>query len=126
MAPMLFASGRRGKDRRFPQEQGPFVARRRLVELNLKQAGNVEKALMLVKRADVLIEGYRPGVMERLGLGPKICHRHNAALVYGRMTGWGQQGPLAQRAGHDIDYIALTGALDALERNNPARCRRLT
>ncbi len=96
------------------KSKDPMLRGRRLVELNLKQAENVEKTLALAESADVLIEGYRPGVMERLGLGPEICHQRNPALVYGRMTGWGQQGPLAQRAGHDIDYIALTGALDAV------------
>jgi alpha-methylacyl-CoA racemase len=92
----------------------PLLRGRRLVELNLKQPENVEKVLQLVERADALIEGYRPGVMERLGLGPNICMARNRALVYGRMTGWGQDGPLAHAAGHDINYIALTGALDAV------------
>src|SRR5690606_911975 len=68
----------------------------------------------LVKRSDVLLEGYRPGVMERLGLGPDVCLKANPALVYGRMTGWGQEGPLANAAGHDINYISLTGALAAI------------
>jgi len=87
---------------------------RRKVELDLKQPDDVEKALALIAKADALIEGFRPGVMERLGLGPEQCHAVNPALVYGRMTGWGQDGPLAPRAGHDIDYIAITGALAAV------------
>src|SRR6476660_3117738 len=69
-----------------------------------------------VSRADVLLEGYRPGVAERLGVGPRQCHARNPALVYGRMTGWGQDGPLAHQPGHDINYIALTGALHAVGR----------
>lgn len=87
---------------------------RRKVELDLKDAGDVRKALALIEKADALIEGFRPGVTERLGLGPEPCHAINPALVYGRMTGWGQDGPLASRAGHDIDYIAITGALAAV------------
>ncbi len=87
---------------------------RRKVELDLKQADDVQRALSLIERADGLIEGFRPGVTERLGLGPEECHAINPALVYGRMTGWGQDGPLADRAGHDIDYIAITGALAAV------------
>jgi alpha-methylacyl-CoA racemase len=84
--------------------------------LDLKGEGAASFALNLVAKADVLIEGYRPGVMERFGLGPVTCHARNAKLIYGRMTGWGQDGPLANRAGHDIDYIALSGALDAIGR----------
>ncbi len=87
---------------------------RRSLAIDLRRPGAAEVVLGLVERADVLIEGYRPGVMERLGLGPEICHARNARLVYGRMTGWGQHGPLAARAGHDIDYIALSGALHAI------------
>ncbi|MFO1291884.1 MAG: CaiB/BaiF CoA-transferase family protein [Rubrivivax sp.] len=82
--------------------------------LDLKSAAGVAAALRLVRHADALMEGMRPGVAERLGLGPKACHRVNPALVYGRMTGWGQHGPLAQRAGHDINYLALSGALHAI------------
>jgi len=92
----------------------PMLRGRRKVELDLKQSDDQEKALALIEKADVLIEGFRPGVTERLGLGPKDCHARNPALVYGRMTGWGQDGALADRAGHDINYIALTGALDAI------------
>jgi alpha-methylacyl-CoA racemase len=89
---------------------------RRSVALNLKKPEAIATVLRLVKQADVLIEGFRPGVMERLGLGPADCAAVNARLVYGRMTGWGQDGPLAQSAGHDINYIALTGALYAIGR----------
>ncbi|MEU3300094.1 CaiB/BaiF CoA-transferase family protein [Streptomyces sp. NPDC006678] len=84
---------------------------KRSVLIDLKTDGGAEQVLDLVERADVLIEGYRPGVAERLGVGPKECHARNPRLVYGRMTGWGQDGPLAQRAGHDIAYIAITGTL---------------
>jgi alpha-methylacyl-CoA racemase len=84
------------------------------VELDLKRADGVDAALRLIDRADTLIEGYRPGVMERLGLGPDVCCARNRRLVYGRMTGWGQHGPLAHAAGHDINYIALSGALHAI------------
>ncbi|MEI5097460.1 CaiB/BaiF CoA-transferase family protein [Streptomyces sp. PmtG] len=84
---------------------------KRSVVVDLKAPGGADRVLDLAARADVLIEGYRPGVAERLGVGPEACHARNPALVYGRMTGWGQQGPLAPRAGHDIAYIALTGTL---------------
>ena len=89
---------------------------RRSIALDLKAPGAIEVVLALVARADALVEGFRPGVMERLGLGPEECLARNPRLVYGRMTGWGQHGPLAQRAGHDIDYIALSGALHATGR----------
>ena len=84
---------------------------RRSVGVDLKNTAGVEVVLRLVEGADVLIEGFRPGVAERLGLGPDTCLERNPRLVYGRMTGWGQDGPMAQRAGHDINYIALAGAL---------------
>jgi alpha-methylacyl-CoA racemase len=84
--------------------------------LDLKSPAAIEAVLRMVERADVLVEGYRPGVMERLGLGPEACHARNPRLVYGRMTGWGQEGPLAKAAGHDITYIALTGALWSMGR----------
>ena len=87
---------------------------RRSIVLDLKNPDDVETALALVERADALIEGLRPGVMERLGLGPDVCQARNPKLVYGRMTGWGQTGPLASAAGHDLNYIALTGALHAM------------
>jgi alpha-methylacyl-CoA racemase len=96
-----------------PTEPPPDVLGRgrRSIGVDLKHAGGVETMLRLVEKADGLIEGFRPGVMERLGLGPNICRDRNPALVYGRMTGWGQDGPYAQMAGHDINYIALGGAL---------------
>ncbi|MFW6412633.1 MAG: CaiB/BaiF CoA transferase family protein [Oceanicaulis sp.] len=87
---------------------------RRSIGFNLKKDGAVEACLQLLEHADILLEGYRPGVMERLGLGPEVCLKANPKLVYGRMTGWGQHGPLAHAAGHDLNYIALTGALDAI------------
>jgi len=89
---------------------------RRSVILDLRSPGGVRAALDLAERADVLIEGYRPGVAERLGLGPQACWERNPRLVYGRMTGWGQDGPLAHAAGHDIAYVAITGALGAMGR----------
>src|SRR4249919_3117705 len=84
---------------------------RRNVALDLKQPDGVEAMLALVDRADAVIEGFRPGVTERLGIGPAACLERNPKLVFGRMTGWGQDGPYAQAAGHDINYIALGGAL---------------
>jgi alpha-methylacyl-CoA racemase len=89
---------------------------KRTIALNLKAPEGVEAVLRLCERADVLIEGFRPGVMERLGLGPEACLARNPRLVYGRMTGWGQTGPLAEVAGHDINYISLSGALHAIGR----------
>ncbi len=86
---------------------------KRSIALDLKDADDLTVVRALVARSDVLLEGFRPGVMERLGLGPEQAHQLNPALVYGRMTGWGQTGPLADSAGHDIGYIALTGALGA-------------
>ena len=82
--------------------------------LNLKDTGDRDALLNLIDRADALIEGYRPGVMERLGLAPELCLSRNPRLVFGRMTGWGQTGPLALRAGHDLNYLAITGALHAM------------
>jgi alpha-methylacyl-CoA racemase len=100
------AGGRRGAD---------VLARgRRNVSVDLKQPEGVELVLRLVEQADVIFEGFRPGVMERLGLGPDVCLQRNPQIIYGRMTGWGQEGPLSQAAGHDINYIALTGALHAI------------
>lgn len=84
------------------------------IALDLKHPDGKEAALRLVADADALIEGFRPGVMERLGLGPDVCLARNPRIVYGRMTGWGQDGPLAMAAGHDINYIALTGVLHAI------------
>ncbi|MBW2712656.1 MAG: CoA transferase, partial [Deltaproteobacteria bacterium] len=98
---------------------GDIVGRgRRSIAVNLKQEQGVETVLQLAASADALIEGYRPGVMEKLGLGPDLCLKRNPKLVYGRMTGWGQEGPLSQVAGHDINYIAITGALDAIGRKD--------
>jgi alpha-methylacyl-CoA racemase len=93
---------------------------RRTVAIDLGAQGGADSALALIERADLLIEGFRPGVMERLGLGPEACLLRNPRLVYGRMTGWGQTGPLAKAAGHDINYIALTGALHAMGRVDEA------
>jgi alpha-methylacyl-CoA racemase len=87
---------------------------RKLVELDLKDKAAITQVLELLASADALIEGFRPGVMERLGLGPDVVLARNPKLVYGRMTGWGQEGPLANAAGHDINYISLTGALAAI------------
>jgi len=89
---------------------------RRSVALDLKNPAAIDVVRRLVAQADALVEGFRPGVAERLGLGPDDCHAINPKLVYGRMTGWGQDGPLAQTAGHDIDYIALSGALHLIGR----------
>ena len=98
----------------------PLRRGKRIVILDLKQPAGVEAAMKLIENADALIEGNRPGVMERLGLGPTDCARCNPKLVYGRMTGWGQDGPLSQAAGHDLNYIALTGALSLTERPGSA------
>ena len=90
---------------------------RRSVAIDLKQPDGVATALRLIDRADVLVEGYRPGVAERLGVGPDVCLERNPRLVYARITGWGQDGPYAQAPGHDINYVALAGALDPLRRH---------
>ncbi|GAA2120865.1 CaiB/BaiF CoA-transferase family protein [Kitasatospora saccharophila] len=103
-----------------PAEHGtrtrhPILHRgRRSVTLDLKNPVGAATALRLIDTADALIEGFRPGVTERLGLGPDVCQARNPRLVYGRMTGWGQDGPLAQEPGHDINYIAVAGALGAI------------
>ncbi|PJE21348.1 MAG: carnitine dehydratase, partial [Mycobacterium sp.] len=89
---------------------------RRIVTADLKSAEGRDLVLKLVAKADVLIEGYRPGVTERLGLGPEDCAKVNERLVYGRMTGWGQTGPRSQQAGHDINYISLNGILHSIGR----------
>lgn len=89
----------------------PMRLGKQLITIDLKTPAGVAQALDLVSAADALIEGNRPGVMERLGLGPADCAARNLRLVYGRMTGWGQTGPLAQAAGHDLNYVALTGLL---------------
>lgn len=103
-----------------PERFDLLLRNRRSIPLDLKQPAAVEFALDLVGRSDVLIEGFRPGVAERLGLGPKPCLEKNPRLVYGRITGWGQDGPLANAVGHDINYIALTGALHAIGRAGQA------
>jgi len=90
---------------------------KRCISINLKEADGVDTVLALVEKADALLEGNRPGVMERLGLGPDVCLARNPALVYGRMTGWGQEGPMALEAGHDINYVALSGALHPIGRS---------
>jgi alpha-methylacyl-CoA racemase len=99
-----------------PGAPDPTLRGRRRVAADLKDPEGREALLRLVEHADVLLEGYRPGVTERLGVGPADCHARNPRLVYARMTGWGQDGPLAARAGHDINYISLTGALHAIGR----------
>jgi len=90
------------------------------IAIDLKNSDGVEVVLRLVETADALIEGFRPGVMERLGIGPEDCLARNPKLVFGRMTGWGQEGPYAMAAGHDINYIALAGALEPIGRNGEA------
>lgn len=103
---------RKGAGRASPSD---VTARgRRSVALDLKQPESVEACLKLMAQADAILEGFRPGVMERLGLGPDVALKRNPKLVYGRMTGWGQTGPYAQAAGHDMNYIAITGALHAI------------
>jgi len=104
-----------GKDAFDEVKRANFVDRgRRSVAIDLKTPAGVALALELITASDAVIEGFRPGVMERLGLGPEVCLAANPRLVYGRVTGWGQTGPLASTAGHDINYIALTGALHAV------------
>jgi alpha-methylacyl-CoA racemase len=105
-----------GTTEMLPPEQDFVLRNRRSVAANLKDPADRDLVLRLVDQADVLIEGYRPGVAERLGVGPVTCLERNPRLIYGRMTGWGQAGPLAQAAGHDINYLAMTGALDLLGR----------
>ncbi len=87
---------------------------KRSIVLDLKSENGISTLLKLVEKSDVLFEGFRPGVAERLGFGPEVCHAHNPKLIYGRITGWGQTGPLAKSAGHDINYISLSGALAAI------------
>ncbi|HBD36509.1 MAG TPA: carnitine dehydratase, partial [Cupriavidus sp.] len=93
---------------------------RRSVTIDLKQPEGQQAALELIAKADVVIEGFRPGTMERLGLGPAIALARNPRLIYGRMTGWGQTGPLAERAGHDLNYVALSGVLSGIGRAGEA------
>ncbi|WP_106126915.1 CaiB/BaiF CoA transferase family protein [Pseudosporangium ferrugineum] len=107
--------------RRAPQGATDVLGRgRRSAAIDLKAAPGRDAAMRLIERADALIEGFRPGVMERLGLGPDDCLTRNPRLVYGRMTGWGQDGPAAGLAGHDINYIALSGTLDLIGRRGEA------
>ena len=99
-----------------PLKYDLLLRNRPVLALDLKQESAVELVLRLLEKSDALIEGFRPGVTERLGLGPDACFARNKRLVYGRMTGWGQDGPLAQAAAHDLNYIALVGALHAIGR----------
>lgn len=99
-----------------PEKYDLLLRNRRSVPLDLKQPAAVDLVLDMVSRSDVLIEGFRPGVAERLGLGPDMCMARNPKLIYGRITGWGQDGPLANAVGHDLNYIALTGTLHAIGR----------
>ncbi|WP_405657510.1 CaiB/BaiF CoA transferase family protein [Streptomyces sp. NBC_00079] len=100
--------------RSFADWHGELDRGRRSMELDLKDPGDVDWLLRQLEQSDVLVEGFRPGVAERLGIGPDVCLGRNPRLVYGRMTGWGQEGPLAMTPGHDINYLALTGALHAI------------
>jgi alpha-methylacyl-CoA racemase len=99
-----------------PIPKDPLSRSRRSIGLNLKDPAAIDVLLQLVDTADVLVEGFRPGVAERLGFGPQVCAKRNPGLVFARMTGWGQSGPLAPTAGHDIDYIAISGALSMIGR----------
>ena len=103
-----------------PDARDVTTRNRRTIAMDLRAEGAARQVLELLAHADILIEGFRPSVMEKLGLGPDACLRINPRLVYGRMTGWGQHGPLAHAAGHDINYIAITGALHAIGRPDEA------
>lgn len=109
-----------GTTEMLPPEHDFVLRNRRSVAADLKQPSQRDWVLELADHADVLLEGYRPGVAERLGIGPDVCGARNPRLIYGRMTGWGNDGPLAQAAGHDINYLALTGALHMLGRPGSA------
>jgi alpha-methylacyl-CoA racemase len=109
-------TGKSGLGVDFPTRYDLLGLSKRSSAIDLQNPSGLGVARALIGRADMLIEGFRPGVMERLGLGPESFETENPALVYGRMTGWGQEGPLAPSAGHDINYIAITGALDAIGR----------
>lgn len=100
-----------------PLKYNLTLRNRQSISVDLKSSAGRDLVLRLVEKADGFIEGFRPGVTERLGLGPDDCFARNARLVYGRMTGWGQEGPLSQAAGHDLNYIAVTGVLDAIGRD---------
>jgi alpha-methylacyl-CoA racemase len=99
----------------FPAEFDLRSRNKRSVAIDLKRAEGVGAFMRLVERADVLLEGFRPGVMERLGIGPDVCLARRPPLVYGRATGWGREGALVREAGHDINFIAVTGALGAVD-----------
>jgi alpha-methylacyl-CoA racemase len=101
-----------------PLKYNLLLRNRQTIGLDLKKPGAVDTVLELVEQSDALIEGFRPGVTERLGLGPDVCLARNPRLIYGRMTGWGQSGPLSQTAGHDIGYVAITGVLNAIGRRD--------
>jgi alpha-methylacyl-CoA racemase len=103
-----------------PQPRDPLSRGRRSIGLNLKDPAAVDLLLQLTDDADVLVEGFRPGVAERLGIGPSPCSQRNPRLIFARMTGWGQDGPLSRTAGHDIDYIAISGALSTVGRAGQA------
>jgi len=103
-----------------PAEREVLHRSRPSLALDLRSPAGTAAVLTMADRADVLVEAYRPGVAERMGLGPDVCLARNPALIYGRMTGWGQDGPLAARAGHDINYLAVTGALSAIGRPDAA------
>ncbi|WP_440640851.1 CaiB/BaiF CoA transferase family protein [Bradyrhizobium sp. PUT101] len=103
-----------GSEPELPPQFDFYNRSKRSIALDVKKPEAVATILKLLEQADILVEGFRPGVMERLGLGPAACHAANASLIYARMTGWGQSGPLAKEAGHDINYLALTGALHCL------------
>jgi alpha-methylacyl-CoA racemase len=107
---------RKGQQSRVGSKYDILHRGRRSIGVDLKKPEGVELLLKLVEQADALQEGFRPGVMEKLGLGPDVCLQRNPRLVYGRMTGWGQEGPISQAAGHDINYIAVTGALYSIGR----------
>ena len=104
-----------------PAPKHDLLARgRKSIAVDLKQSAGVATVLKLIASADVLVEGFRPGVTERLGLGPDVCLEHNPGLIYGRMTGWGQTGSMAHAAGHDINYISLSGVLHAIGEKDSA------
>lgn len=105
-----------------PLKYNLLLRNRQTIGLDLKKPAAVETVLELVEQSDALIEGFRPGVTERLGLGPDACLARNPRLIYARMTGWGQSGPLAKTAGHDIGYIAITGVLNAIGRQGQPPC----
>jgi alpha-methylacyl-CoA racemase len=115
-AEILFIEGPSAREARMPMaaQRDPLFRGRARLTLDLKNSVDRDRLLDIIAGVDVLLEGYRPGVMERLGLGPEHCHKRKPALVYGRMTGWGQTGPLAHTAGHDPTYVAITGALHAI------------